>query len=389
MTLPPNLVAAAVPQAAHTAASFLAAAAAAPAALSVGNSGGTASHTADATPGSPQQSLPGQPRATSPFAKQQMRQAFATLGAQVREVQYYWLDECCKAGWVGHGLGRGAQCTALQHSSPVNCTLSLMPALLPYLQSPGTPNHPLASPPASAATAAPASPFQAASASLPAGVAAAPSAAGGEGGGGDRSLTAKLLRSLGPAVQPPPAQQLQPAAASSPQRAGAVPLHIQLASSGRLALGSSVESASHLPPSPFATGEHRPPECGSPFAPSGEPSLTLPGLPEGVAAMCAAQNAAAAATAAAAAADMVPVPAGVPANPVREAPSFDFNAGWAGCCGPSPAGSPPLPAAPPLMLPECPPASGALPLGASPLRRSPTPGFDASLAPAVSVCLTF
>lgn len=94
VTLPPNLVAAAVPQAAHTAASFLAAAAAAPAALSPGSSGGAGSPTAmaDAAPGSPQQSLlgssPGQPRATSPFAAQQMQHAFATLGVQVRRVQY-------------------------------------------------------------------------------------------------------------------------------------------------------------------------------------------------------------------------------------------------------------------------------------------------------------
>ncbi|PRW58095.1 CSE family protein [Chlorella sorokiniana] len=167
VTLPPHLAATAVPQAAHTAASFLAAAAA-PAALSQGSSGGTGSPTAvaDAAPGSPQLSLPGaaaagEQRATSPFAQQQMRHAFASLG----------------------------------------------------VQSPGTPARPLGSPPDAALASAPASPFQAASASA------------AEGGRGDSSLTARLLHSLGPSVQPPPAQQLQPQAqqAQQAQRNGAVP----------------------------------------------------------------------------------------------------------------------------------------------------------------------
>ncbi len=254
-----------------------------------------------------------------------------------------------------------------------------------YLQSPGTPSHPLAPPPVAAPPATPASPFQATSASLPAGAAAAAA----EGGSRDGSLAAKLLRSLGPdAAQPLPAQQLQPAGPAAPQRSGAVPLHLQLATSGagRPALGSSLESSTHLLPSPFASGETPSPNCGSPFVPSGEPSLTLPGLPEGLAGLGVPQSpaaavaaAAAAAVAAAAASDgakMVPVPAGAPAGPVHEAPSFDFNAGWGGGAAAAPSASPPLPAAAPLLLPECPPA----------LRRSPTPGLDAALAPAVSAC---
>lgn len=277
----------------------------------------------------------------------------------------------CRLSNVLVWLCKVATCRSMALSHP-----SSSPSCLE--QSPGTPAQPLATHPA-----APTSPFQAASASLPAGPAGVSPAGGSQGGAGGSSLTAKLLQSLGPAVQPPPAQQLlqqavpAPAQRSSPS--GAVPLHFQLASSGRLAVGSSVESASHLPPSPFATEDRRSPECGSPFTRSGEPSLALPGLPEGIPGLGCAQNAAAAA--AAAAGDMPPLLTGVPASRgVHEAPSFEFSAAWPGCCGASA-----LPPAPPLMLPECPPALG---LGASPLRRSPTPGLDASLAPAVStLCL--
>ena len=285
-----------------------------------------------------------------------------------------WLVQCAFGVQLQHHVSNDRQC-----GQYINCAASHT-----SVQSPGTPPHPLTAPPAAASPAAPASPFQAASASLPAG--AAPAAA--EGGSRDGSLAAKLLRSLGPdAAQPQPAQQLQAAVPAAPQRSGAVPLHLQLATSGagRPALGSSLESSTHLLPSPSASGEAPSPQCGSPFVPSGEPSLTLPGLPEGLAGLGVPQSpaaavaaAAAAAVAAAAASDakMVPVPTGAPAGPVHEAPSFDFNAGRGGGAAAAPSASPPLPAAAPLLLPECPPA----------LRRSPTPGLDAALAPAVSAC---
>ena len=93
--LPPQLAAAAVPQAGHTAASFLAAAAGPPA-LASGGSGGSGSDAAastlvpDAGPpppmltASPAVGAAGEGRATPPFVQQQMRHAFATLGVQVR-----------------------------------------------------------------------------------------------------------------------------------------------------------------------------------------------------------------------------------------------------------------------------------------------------------------